>query len=78
MVELAMMYFIPVQQYLKRSGFEGLVVKWGDEVQIPTLDISGSDSLFKEADVVRFVSMRKMNDDEYRAQGLDNFFQAQS
>jgi hypothetical protein len=64
MVELAMRYFIGVQQYLKRSGFKGLVVKWGDEVQIPTLDISGTDPLFQDADIVRFVSLRQMNEDE--------------
>lgn len=66
MVELALHYFVPVQQYLRRSGFDGLVVKWGDEVQIPTRDLSGADALFRDADVVRFVSLREMNDDEAR------------
>ncbi len=60
-VELALRYFVPVQQFLRRSGFDGIVVKWGDEVQIPMRDLSGSDPLFKEADVVRFVSMREMD-----------------
>jgi phosphomannomutase len=55
MVELAMKYLVPVQQYLRRSGFKGLVVKWGDEVQVPTLDLSGANELFLDADVVRFV-----------------------
>lgn len=64
MVELAMGFFIPVQQYLKRSGFKGLVVKWGDEIQIPSSDLSGKDTCLKNADVVRFVSMRTMNEDE--------------
>lgn len=63
-VELAMQYFLPVQQYLVRSGFRGFVVKWGDELQIPTLDLSGSDPLFKDADIVRFVSMQEMTADE--------------
>ncbi|MDD4982266.1 MAG: hypothetical protein PHS12_05905, partial [Candidatus Omnitrophica bacterium] len=66
MVELAMMYFIPVQQYLRRSGFAGLVLKWGDEVQIPTRSLSGADELFRDADIVRFVSIREMTDDEAR------------
>jgi phosphomannomutase len=66
MVELALHYFVPVQQYLRRSGFDGLVVKWGDEVQIPTRDLADADLLFRDADVVRFVSMREMNDDEAR------------
>jgi len=64
MVELALRYFVPVQQYLRRSGFDGLVVKWGDEIQIPALDLSGSDPLFKDADVVRFVSMREITADD--------------
>jgi hypothetical protein len=61
MVELAMRYFIPVQQYLMRSGFEGLIIKWGDEVQIPTFDLSGQQpELFGNADIVRFVSIQEM------------------
>lgn len=63
-VELALRYFAPVEAYLRRSGFEGLVVKWGDEVQIPTLDLSGSDSRLAGADVVRFVSMRAITEDD--------------
>ncbi|MCC6235421.1 MAG: mannose-6-phosphate isomerase, class I [Verrucomicrobiales bacterium] len=64
MVEVALHHFIPVQQFLKRSGFRGLVVKWGDEIQIPTRDLSGLDPLFRDADVVRFVSVRPMDADE--------------
>jgi phosphomannomutase len=64
MVELALHHFVPVQQFLRRSGFNGLVVKWGDEVQIPTRDLSGADPLFHDADIVRFVSLREMNADE--------------
>ena len=61
MVELAMRYFIPVQQYLARSGFEGLIIKWGDEVQIPTCDLSGQNpECFGNADIVRFVSIQEM------------------
>lgn len=63
MVELAIWYFIPVQQHLKRSGFDGLVVKWGDEVQIPRLDLSGANPLFKDADIVRFVSLQPITED---------------
>ncbi len=66
MVELALRYFVPVQQHLRRSGFHGLVVKWGDEVQIPTHDLSGRDSLFQDADVVRFVSVREITEDGAR------------
>jgi hypothetical protein len=64
MVELAMCYFMPVQQYLMRSGFAGLIIKWGDEVQIPTCDLSGHDAeRFGHADIVRFVSIQEMTTD---------------
>ena len=65
-VESALRTFAPVEAYLRRSGFSGIVVKWGDEVQIPTLDLSGSDPRFADADIVRFVSMRAMTDDDAR------------
>jgi hypothetical protein len=64
MVELALRHFVPVQQHLRRSGFNGLVIKWGDEVQIPSVDLSGRDPRFQDADVVRFVSARAMNEDD--------------
>ncbi|ACY16735.1 mannose-6-phosphate isomerase, class I [Haliangium ochraceum] len=65
-VELALRYFAPVESYLRRSGFDGVVVKWGDEVQIPTLDLGGSDPRFANADVVRFVSVRAIDEDDAR------------
>ena len=58
--ELALRYFAPVESFLRRSGFDGLVVKWGDEVQIPTLDLEGSDPRLAGADVVRFVSIQEI------------------
>ena len=64
MVELALQYFVPVEQYLRRSGFEGVVIKWGDEVQIPTIDLAGRNPLFEGADIVRFVSMRSMSESD--------------
>ena len=64
MVELALKYFAPVEAYLRRSGFDGIVVKWGDEVQVATRDLSGRDDLFDGADIVRFVSKRTMTDSE--------------
>ena len=64
MVELAIRYFLPVQQYLMRSGFEGLIIKWGDEVQMPTCDLSGQNpALFGKADIVRFVSIQEITTD---------------
>ena len=64
MVELALKYFAPVEAYLRRSGFDGIVVKWGDEVQIPVRDFSGQSALFTGADIVRFVSKRAMTDSD--------------
>ncbi|MEO0811692.1 MAG: hypothetical protein AAFY60_02435 [Myxococcota bacterium] len=62
-VELALRYFAPVEHYLRKSGFNGVVVKWGDEIQIPTLPLDGSDPRFASADIVRFVSISRMNED---------------
>ncbi len=66
-VELALRHFVPVQQFLRRSGFDGLVVKWGDEIQIPTRDLSGADPTLADADVIRFVSVREMTEDDARS-----------
>ena len=63
LVELAMRTFAPVEAYLRCSGFEGMVVKWGDEVQIPTLDLAGTDPRLSGADIVRFVSMQTITED---------------
>lgn len=63
-VELGLRYFAPVEAHLRRSGFDGIVVKWGDEVQIPTADLSGIDPSLGGADVVRFVSMRPITPHE--------------
>lgn len=62
-VELALRTFAPVEAYLRRSGFDGVVVKWGDEIQIPTLSLRGAEARFEHADVVRFVSMTAMSED---------------
>jgi hypothetical protein len=64
MVELAIRYFLPVQQYLMRSGFKGLIIKWGDEVQIPTCNLTGQNpEIFGNADIVRFVSIQEITTD---------------
>ena len=59
---VAMQQFAPVERFLRASGFRGVVVKWGDEIQIPSLDLTGSDPRFADADVVRFVSMQVMTE----------------
>ncbi|MEM1022960.1 MAG: mannose-6-phosphate isomerase, class I [Myxococcota bacterium] len=65
-VELALRTFAPVEDHLFRSGFRGVVIKWGDEVQIPSLDLSNVDPRLEGADVVRFVSLQRMDEDSAR------------
>lgn len=60
--EVALRTFLPIEHYLRRSGFDGLVVKWGDEIQIPSIDLSTTDPQLRGADVVRFVSMQPMTE----------------
>ncbi|MGF1508721.1 MAG: hypothetical protein ACFB9M_04370 [Myxococcota bacterium] len=64
MVELALKTFLPVEAFLRRSGFDGLVVKWGDEILIPPLALSHQEERFGQADVIRFVSMAPMTEDD--------------
>jgi phosphomannomutase len=64
MVELALRTFSPVEAFLRRSGFDGVVVKWGDEALVPAVDLSGTDARFAGADVVRFVSMVEVKADD--------------
>jgi hypothetical protein len=66
-VELALRCFAPVEEFLRRNGFRGLVVKWGDEIQIPALDLSGTDRRFAGVDIVRFVTRRTMTAAEARS-----------
>ncbi len=40
--------------HLRESGFQGVVVKWGDEALVPGIAWSADPSLYREADVVRF------------------------
>jgi len=61
--ELALFHYSSVEAFLRRSGFDGMVVKWGDEIQIPTRELTGSDPRFEAADVVRFVSMQPIDED---------------
>ncbi len=63
MVELAMRHFASVEAYLRRSGFDGVVFKWGDELLIPSCALTGSSARFAGADIVRFVSMQTVSED---------------
>lgn len=39
---------------LRRGGFKGIVVRWGDEILIPSTDLDVSPSQFAKVDAVRF------------------------
>jgi mannose-6-phosphate isomerase class I len=58
--ELALRHFATVESHLRRSGFDGVVVKWGDEVLVAGRDLSGADPRLAGADVVRFVARRPL------------------
>ncbi|MBN1608951.1 MAG: mannose-6-phosphate isomerase, class I [Polyangiaceae bacterium] len=55
-LELMLRYLAPVERYLRRCGFDGIVARWGGDPEIPTLDLSGADPRLGGADVVSFVS----------------------
>lgn len=61
--ELALRAFLPVEAHLRRSGFDGVVVKWGDEILIPTFDLARTSPALAGADVVRFVSVIPIDTD---------------
>jgi phosphomannomutase len=55
-LELTLRCLALFERYLRRSGFDGIVATWGDDAEIPTLDLSGSDPLLAGADVVSVTS----------------------
>ena len=52
--DIALLYSSQLLSHLANSGFEGVVVKWGDEAIIPSLEWSPS-SVLGDVDIVRFV-----------------------
>ncbi|MBF0217105.1 MAG: hypothetical protein HQL30_08945 [Candidatus Omnitrophica bacterium] len=58
-IEEALMYFSPVAKYLEEGGFEGILNKWGDETEIPSIDLAQGASLegkYAAYDIVKFIS----------------------
>jgi hypothetical protein len=55
-IESALRYFSLTSSFLEEKGFRGILNKWGDEIQIPVVDLSLNNADFKNTDVVRFVS----------------------
>ncbi len=59
-VEEALFYFAPVAKYLEKRGFRGVLNKWGDETEIPSIDFTGAvenRDLMKEYDVAKIISV---------------------
>jgi len=59
-IEEAMLYFTPVAAYLKAGGWTGFLDKWGDETEIPSVDIQrliGSGVTFEGFDIIKVVQV---------------------
>lgn len=52
-----------VAYHLERLGFSGIAWKWGDEPQIPGLELAKLQGDFSEVDAIRFGSIATINDD---------------
>jgi len=67
-IEEAMHFFAPVADYIKERGFRGILNKWGDETQIPSVKLSGAKdepSLMQpgnEHDMIKITSVIEITD----------------
>ena len=65
-IEEALLYFSPVAKCLENRGFRGVLNKWGDETQIPSVDLSSGtcngDDL-ADYDVIKMVSVMEITDE---------------
>ncbi len=65
-VEEALFYFTPVAKHLEKMGFRGILNKWGDETEIPSIDFassSGNPNLMKEYDLIKIISVVEITDE---------------
>jgi hypothetical protein len=68
-IEEALMFFAPVAKYMEDGGFRGIINKWGDETQIPAIDLTsgpGDSNVFSEVDLIKFASVVKVTEDQAR------------
>ncbi|MEM0465540.1 MAG: hypothetical protein QXW97_02455 [Candidatus Pacearchaeota archaeon] len=56
LIESAMKYFTLVSFYLKEKGFRGILNKWGDEIQIPAVDLFKENVDYSDTDIIKVVS----------------------
>jgi len=52
--ECSTMYSSLLVRHLRERGFDGAVVKWGDEIMLPGADWAATDTDFSQVDAVRF------------------------
>lgn len=65
-IEEALFYFAPVAKCLEDRGFKGVLNKWGDETQIPSVDLSSGtceNADLSEYDVIKMVSVMEITDE---------------
>jgi len=65
-IEEALLYFVPVAKYLEKRGFRGILNKWGDETQVPSIDLTGEvkdDRSLAEYDVIKVISVLEITDE---------------
>jgi hypothetical protein len=65
-IEEALYYFVPVAKLLEKRGFRGVLNKWGDETQIPSVDIdlsAGEDRSLQDYDIIKFISVARIVDE---------------
>jgi len=68
-LEQALFYFVPVAKYLEKRGFKGVLNKWGDETQIPSVDLTKQSQLGNEyegVDVIKMYSVLKVTEENAR------------
>jgi len=63
-IEEALHFFSPLTQCLRENGFLGILCKWGDETQIPSISF---DKIFShdldQVDIIKFISILKITDE---------------
>ena len=61
LIETALRYFSLVSHYLKERGFKGILDKWGDEIQIPGIDLFSNHEDLTDCDLIKVVSEQIVN-----------------
>ncbi|MBR9704957.1 hypothetical protein GOV12_06090 [Candidatus Pacearchaeota archaeon] len=62
LIETAVKYFTLVSYYLKENKFYGILDKWGDEIQIPGIDLFKNNQDLSDVDLIKIVSEQIVNE----------------